>query len=54
VLTTGMERTVTVATDPRLTGMFGPGHSHAAQHYLEPEARLMELAIRDTRAKAKA
>ena len=54
VLTTGMERTVTVATDPRLTGMFGPGHSHAAQHYLEPEARLMELAIRDTRAKTKA
>lgn len=53
VLTTGIERTVTVATDPRLTGMFGPGHSHAASHYLVPEARIMELAIRDTRARAK-
>jgi AcrR family transcriptional regulator len=52
VLTTGMERTVTVATDPRLTGMFGPGHAHAAGHYLEPEARILELAIRDTRARA--
>ena len=54
VLTTGMERTVTVATDPRLTGMFGPGRSNSADRYLEPEARLMELAIRDTRARAKA
>lgn len=54
VLTTGMERTVTVATDPRLTGMLGPGHAHTANHYLEPEARLMELAIRDTRARQKA
>ncbi len=54
VLTTGIERTVTVATDPRLTGMFGPGHSHAASHYLDPEARIMELAIRDTRRRGKA
>ncbi len=54
VLTTGMERTVTVATDPRLTGLFGPGYSHAATHYLEPEARIMELAIRDTRLRGKA
>lgn len=54
VLTTGIERTVTVATDPRLTGMFGPGHSNEASHYLEPEARLMELAVRDTRARHKA
>ncbi|MGE3690858.1 MAG: TetR/AcrR family transcriptional regulator [Novosphingobium sp.] len=53
VLTTGMERTVTVATDSRLTGLFGPDSGHAAEHYLEPEARLMELAIRDTRARAR-
>jgi AcrR family transcriptional regulator len=52
VLATGMERTVTVATDTRLTGLFGPGHSHDADHYLRPTARLMELAIRDTRAQA--
>jgi hypothetical protein len=49
VLMTGIERTVTVATDNRFTELFGTGHRHQAQHYLKPEARLMELAIRDTR-----
>jgi AcrR family transcriptional regulator len=49
VLMTGVERTVTVATDPGLTGLFGPDHRHDLNHYLQPEARLMELAIRDTR-----
>jgi AcrR family transcriptional regulator len=49
VLMTGIERTVTVATDPGLTGLFGPGQRRDRDHYLLPEARLMELAIRDTR-----
>jgi AcrR family transcriptional regulator len=49
VLMTGIERTVTVATDRRLTGLFGPDRRQEPDHYLRPEARLMELAIRDTR-----
>jgi AcrR family transcriptional regulator len=49
VLMTGIERTVTVATDPGLTDLFGPGYRRDRNHYLLPEARLMELAIRDTR-----
>ncbi|MCB2072678.1 MAG: TetR/AcrR family transcriptional regulator [Novosphingobium sp.] len=49
VLMTGLERTVTVATDTRFTEVFGPGNRYQAEHYLQPEARLMELAIRDTR-----
>jgi AcrR family transcriptional regulator len=53
VITTGMERTVTVATDMRLTGLFGTVRNRSSRHYLEPEARIMELAIRDTRARAK-
>lgn len=52
VLMTGIERTVTVATDPRLTGLFGEAARRHAEHYLRPEARLMELAIRDTRERA--
>jgi hypothetical protein len=51
VLMTGIERTVTVATDPRLTGLFGEAQRRPQDHYLTPEARLMELAIRDTRAR---
>ena len=51
VLMTGIERTVTVATDSRFTDLFGTGKRFDAEHYLEPEARLMELAIRDTRKK---
>jgi AcrR family transcriptional regulator len=49
VLMTGIERTVTVATDSRLTGLFGADRRREPDHYLRPEARLMELAIRDTR-----
>ena len=49
VLMTGIERTVTVATDPGLTGLFGEVPRRTDDHYLVPEARLMELAIRDTR-----
>jgi AcrR family transcriptional regulator len=51
VLMTGLERTVTVATDPRMTGLFGRDRGYQAEHYLRPEARLVELAIRDTRAR---
>lgn len=49
VLMTGIERTVTVSTDAGLTGLFGAASRHHADYYLLPEARLMELAIRDTR-----
>lgn len=49
VLMTGIERTVTVATDPGLTGLFGENSRRRDDHYLLPEARLMELAISDTR-----
>jgi AcrR family transcriptional regulator len=52
VLMTGIERTVTVATDPNLTGLFGEDNRLPGEHYLRPEARLMELAIRDTRERA--
>ncbi|MEZ5737234.1 MAG: TetR/AcrR family transcriptional regulator [Novosphingobium sp.] len=49
VLITGIERTITVATDSRFTKVFGSGNRYQPEHYLKPEARLMELAIRDTR-----
>lgn len=49
VLMTGLERTITVATDRKFKQIFGPGGTHEADYYLVPEARLMELAIRDTR-----
>lgn len=51
VLMTGIERTVTVSTDPVLTGLFRGEQRRQDEHYLLPEARLMELAIRDTRAR---
>lgn len=51
VLMTGLERTVTVATDRGLTGLFGSNQQRDPEHYLQPEARLVELAIRDTRAR---
>jgi len=49
VLMTGMERTVTTATDRPLTELFGKDRRNEPDHYLQPEARLMELAIRDMR-----
>jgi hypothetical protein len=49
VLMTGIERTVTVSTDSGLTDLFGRQNRRSEDHYLRPEARLMELAIRDTR-----
>lgn len=54
VMMTGIERTVTVATDTGLTGLFGPDQRRSEDHYLRPEARLMELAIRDTRQRGAA
>jgi AcrR family transcriptional regulator len=54
VLMTGMERTVTVSTDDRYTQLLGPDRRRQPDHYLVPEARLMALAIRDTRARVKA
>jgi AcrR family transcriptional regulator len=49
VLMTGVERTATVSTDPGLTNLFGPASRRPEDYYLRSEARLMELAIRDTR-----
>lgn len=51
VLMTGIERTVTVATDPVLTSLFGEGQRRDTAHYLLPTARLMELAISDMRTR---
>jgi AcrR family transcriptional regulator len=49
ILMTGIERTVTVLTDERYVELFGGVEPDRVDRYLEPEARLMELAIRDTR-----
>lgn len=49
VLATGIERMVTMATDRRMTALFGAEVSRDADHYLAVEARLLELAIRDMR-----
>jgi AcrR family transcriptional regulator len=49
VMMTGIERTVTVATDAALTSLFGNDNRRSDEFYLRPEARLMELVIRDTR-----
>lgn len=49
ILMTGIERTVTVGTDSRYSEFFDAEKRRPADYYLKPEARLMELAIRDTR-----
>lgn len=51
VLMTGIERTVTVATDVNLTGLFGDESRRPEGYYLLPAARMMELMIRDARQK---
>ncbi|RZK00072.1 MAG: TetR/AcrR family transcriptional regulator [Novosphingobium sp.] len=51
VLMTGVERTVTVSTDTGLTSLFGERERRQPDHYMVPEARLIELAIADTRAR---
>ena len=55
VVMTGIERTVTVVTDNQFTHLFGDEVAirNHPDHYLGPEARLMELAIRDMREKAR-
>jgi AcrR family transcriptional regulator len=54
VMMTSIERTVTVATDVSLTGLFGASQRMHEDHYLMPLARLMELVIRDARERAAA
>jgi AcrR family transcriptional regulator len=49
VLMTGIERTVTVATDVNLTALFGESARRPEGYYLLPAARMMELMIRDAR-----
>jgi len=52
VLWTGIERTVTMATDVIVTNLLGRERRREPEFYLVPEARLMELVIRDTRLAA--
>jgi AcrR family transcriptional regulator len=49
VLMTGLERTVTVSTDRGYMRLFGDVGLPDPDRYLRPEARLLEMAIRDTR-----
>lgn len=51
VLMTGIERTITVATDVNLTGLFGEMARRPEGYYLLPAARMMELMIQDARGK---
>lgn len=51
VLMTGVERTVTVATDTGLTSLFGDGQRRDKDHYLVPASRMIELMLADTRAR---
>lgn len=49
VVFTAIERSVTVATDVALIGLFGDEQGFPADHYLIPGARIMEFSIRDMR-----
>lgn len=49
---TGMERVMTVSTDPTLQGLGGSPVS-TREHLLEAQARLIELGVRDYRARAR-
>jgi AcrR family transcriptional regulator len=51
VLMIGIERAVTIATDRELPILIAQDIQHDPNHFLRPCARLMELAIRDMRAK---
>lgn len=51
VLMTGIERTVTVATDTGLTSLFGDGQRRDKDHYLVPASRMIELMLADTRTR---
>ena len=49
VLYAGIERIVTVATDVDMQGLLQGNFMQHIQHYLQSEARLLELGIRDYR-----
>ena len=49
VLMTGIERSVTVTTDPYMTTLLDDPRPRPPEHYLRPATRLIEMAIRDTR-----
>jgi AcrR family transcriptional regulator len=49
---TGIERSITVATDQHMPKLFGEAFSSNVERFLSPGARLMELAIRDMRGLA--
>ncbi|MCB2078479.1 MAG: TetR/AcrR family transcriptional regulator [Novosphingobium sp.] len=49
MLMTGIERSVTIATDRQLPEIMGWEASYDEFRFLEPGARLMEIAIRDVR-----
>lgn len=51
VLMTGIERTVTVATDAELPTLLAQDMNRTADHFLLPSARLLELGIRDLRGR---
>jgi len=46
---TGIERSITMATDERMRALFGAPSGFDPDRYLVPAARLLELAIRDRR-----
>jgi len=50
---TGIERSITVATDQHMPKLFGEAFLGHSERFLSPGARLMELAIRDMRGQAK-
>jgi hypothetical protein len=52
VLYAGIERVVTVATDADMESLLGGNFLSNIEHYLQSEARLLELGIRDYRATA--
>jgi AcrR family transcriptional regulator len=49
---TGIERSITVATDQFMPKLFGEAFSGHPDRFLSPAARLMEMAIRDMREQA--
>jgi AcrR family transcriptional regulator len=49
VLYTGIERVITVATDIDMQNVIQGSFSYSIDHYLQPEARLLELGIREFR-----
>ncbi len=52
VLMTGIERTVTIATDAELPVLIAQDMNRSADHFLRPSARLLEMGIRDMRSRS--